>query len=93
MIKEKGYSEHPKDGEKFITKRLMGAVRDGRIHLDRKSLFNKIHDCPIQLPMPKTPEEMKYFLESIEWLFSKEGEEVSRHFGKFRKEYPKENKR
>jgi len=72
--------EHPKEDEKFVTKRLMGVVKNGRIYLDRKGLFDKSSWCPINIPIPKTPDEIKYFIESLEWLFSREGYEASKKY-------------
>lgn len=71
--------DHPGEDEKFSTKRLMGVVKNGRIYLDRKGIFNKPQHCPLQLPIPKTPNEIKEFIEAIEWLFTREAYEASRH--------------
>lgn len=72
--------EHPGEDEKFITKRLMGVVKNGRIYLDRKNLFDKPQRCPINIPIPQTPDDIKYFIESIEWLFTTEGYIASKKF-------------
>lgn len=79
MKRNDGTVDHPGEDEKFSTKRLMGVVKNGRIYLDRKGLFNKPQDCPLQLPIPKTPNEIKEFIEAIEWLFTNEAYEASRH--------------
>lgn len=71
---------HPGEDEKFLTKRLMGVVKNGRIYLDRKGLFDKPQKCPIDIPIPQTPDEIKFFIESLEWLFSKEGYNASKKF-------------
>jgi len=78
MKEDEGVAEHPGEDEKFATKRLKGVVKNGRIYLDRKSLFDKPQKCPINIPIPQTPDEIKYFLESIEWLFTREGYIASR---------------
>ena len=77
----------PWEDEIFDTKRLEGVVKHGRIYLDRKGLFDKPQKCPIQLPIPKTPPEVKEFIEAIEWLFTKEGYDISKHleYKKFKK--------
>ncbi len=80
MKEDEGVSERPGEDEKFTTERLKGVVKNGRIYLDRKGLFDKPQKCPINIPIPKTPDEIKYFLESIEWLFSREGYIASRKF-------------
>lgn len=72
--------EHPGEDEKFSTKRLVGVVKEGRIYLDRKGLFDKPQKCPIACPIPKTPDEIKRFIEDLEWLFSKEGYSASRRY-------------
>ncbi len=63
----------PAEDEIFSTKRLRGVVKNDRIYLDRKGLYDKPQKCPISIPIPQTPDEIKYFIESLEWLFSKEG--------------------
>lgn len=70
----------PGEDEKFSTKRLKGVVKNGRIYLDRKGLFDKPQKCPINIPIPQTPDDIKYFIESIEWLFTKEGYNASKKF-------------
>lgn len=72
--------DHPGEDEKFSTKRLRGVVKNGRIYLDRKGLFDKPQKCPINIPIPQTPDEIKFFIESVEWLFSKEGYIASKTF-------------
>ena len=72
--------DHPGEDEKFATKRLKGVVKSGRIYLDRKSLFDKPQKCPINIPIPQTADDIKYFIESIEWLFTKEGYDASKKF-------------
>lgn len=68
------------EDEIFSTKRLRGVVKHGRIYLDRKGLYDKPQKCPIDIPIPQTPDEIKYFLESLEWLFSKEGYKASKGY-------------
>lgn len=70
----------PWEDEIFETKRLKGVVKNGRIFLDRKGLYDKPQKCPINIPIPKTPDEIKYFLDSIEWLFSREGFSASKYY-------------
>lgn len=70
---------YPQEDEKFSTKRLRGVVKHGNIYLDRKGLFNKPQDCPVSLKIPQTPIEIKDFIESIEWLFTKEGFNSSKY--------------
>jgi hypothetical protein len=70
----------PWEDEIFDTKRLRGVVKHGRIYLDRKGLYDKPQKCPIQLPIPKAPPEVKELVEAIEWLFSKEGYDASKKF-------------
>jgi len=72
--------DHQGEDEKFVTKRLKGVVKNGRIYLDRKSLFDKPQKCPINIPIPQTPDEIKYFIESIEWLFTREGYIASKKY-------------
>lgn len=72
--------DHPGEDEKFSTKRLKGVVKNGRIYLDRKGLFDKPQKCPINIPIPQTPDDIKYFIESIEWLFTKGGYIASKKF-------------
>jgi hypothetical protein len=59
-------TNHIGEDEKFSTKRLMGVVKQGRIYLDRKGLFDKPQKCPTDVPIPHTPDDVKFFLESIE---------------------------
>lgn len=77
----------PWEDEIFDTKRLKGVVKNGKIYLDRKGLYDKPQKCPIQLLIPKTPPEVKELVEAIEWLFTKEGYDVSKHldFKNFKK--------
>lgn len=72
--------DRPGEDEKFVTKRLKGVVKNGRIYLDRKSLFDKPQKCPINIPIPQTPDEIKYFIESVEWLFTREGYIASKKY-------------
>ena len=86
-IKENIGKPIPWEDEIFETKRLKGVVKNGRIYLDMKSLYDKPQKCPLQIPIPKTPDEIKAFIEDIEWLFTKEATNISRHleFKKFHK--------
>ena len=70
--------DHMGEDEKFSTKRLRGVVKHGRIYLDRRGLFDKPQKCPINIPIPRTPDEIKYFLESLEWLNSRAGYSASK---------------
>ena len=68
-----------KEFEIFDTKTFTGAVHNGKICIDTKLLFNKPKSCPIQLPYPKTPDEIKQFIEAIEWLSTDEAQFISKH--------------
>lgn len=71
------------------TKKLRGFIAKGKIVIDRKGLYDKPPKCPINIPIPKTQEDLKFLIESIEWLLSKEGYNASKHyeFEKWRNRY------
>jgi len=68
------------DDEIFTTSRLRGVVKNDKIYLDRKGLYDKPQNCPVSVMIPKTPDEIKYFIECLEWLFSRAGHVASRSY-------------